>query len=217
MDEITTPAGPPNPTPSHWMIRVLMAVLLAEGVWGLIVSLTRDLLAPFLAQQLGASPQSPLYLGKGVYDFAALFVAILELCFAGIVAAGLNAWVNRGPKAPRVKVVKVRKVVTKPIAPAVAPAPAGPLSILAAPPSTVAPAPTFPPPQSARTSPTPSAPAPVSLPSSPTPEPIPTPAAVVKPPVAPKPAVAQKPAKPQKPKEVYYNIVGEPINPTEDD
>ena len=26
-----------------------------------------------------------------------------------------------------------------------------------------------------------------------------------------------KPAKPKPPKEIYYNIVGEPINPTEDD
>jgi len=35
-------------------------------------------------------------------------------------------------------------------------------------------------------------------------------------PVAPAPPKA-KPAKPKQPKEVYYNIVGEPINPTEDD
>ena len=48
--------------------------------------------------------------------------------------------------------------------------------------------------------------------SPPEPSPQPKPAAPP-PPVPPK----AKPAKPKAPKEVYYNIVGEPINPTEDD
>jgi hypothetical protein len=211
MDEITSPASPSNPVPSHWMIRVLIAVLLAEGIWGLIVSLTRDLLVPFLAQQLGADPQSPLYLGKGVYDFPALFVAILELCFAGIVAAGLNVWVNRGPKAARVRVVQVRKVVAKPASVSVAPAAAGPLSILAAPPLAVAPTP-----QPKPSFPAPPAPVPDAQPS-PVAQPAPPPPVAVQPPAPQKPASPPKPPKPQKPKEVYYNIVGEPINPTEDD
>jgi len=202
------PTNPPSPVPSHWIARVLVAVLLAEGIWGLIVSLTRDLLFPFLAQQVGGDPQSPLYLGKGAYDFPAVWGAVLELCFAGIVAAGVNAWLNRGPRAPRVRVVKVRKVITKAASPSAAPAAAGPLSILAAPAPAAAPTPSTPPPAQAVPTP-PISPAPVSVPSAPVPQ-----QSKPAPPAAVAPA---KPAKPKPPKEVYYNIVGEPINPTEDD
>jgi len=208
MAEISDPVPPP--TASRWVPRVLIAVLLAEGIWGLIVSLTHNLIVPFLAQQMGGDPQSPLYLGKGVYDFPALFVSILELCFAGIVAVALNVWVNRGPKALRVKVVKVRRVAV--------PAPtSGPLSITQAPPPAAARA--VPPTPAA-----PPVPAPAPVASQPAPAPVvpptpqPAPVAVAPPPAQPKPATAPaKPAKPQKPREVYYNIVGEPINPTEDD
>ena len=193
MADTINPTNPPSPVPSHWIARVLIAVLLAEGIWGLIVSLTRDLLVPFLAQQMGADPQSPLYLGKGVYSFPALFVAVLQLCFAGIVAAALNAWVNRGPKAPRVKTIRVRKVLVKQEGPKAPTPAAGPLSITAPPPPAAAPIPA-----AAATGQAPQAP---SAPQ----------------PVAVAPAPAAAPSKPQKPKEVYYNIVGEPINPTEDD
>ena len=193
MAATNTAPTPASPVPSHWIARVLIAVLLAEGIWGLIVSLTRDLLVPFLAQQMGADPQSPLYLGKGMYNFPALFIAVLQLCFAGIVAAALNAWVNRGPKAPRVKTIRVRKVLVKQEG-SKAPAPAaGPLSITAPPPPAAASIPAGP-----ATGQAPQAP------------PVPPSAAVA-------PAPAATPSKPQKPKEVYYNIVGEPINPTEDE
>ena len=208
MDEIPNSAGPPpSSVPSHWIARVLIAILLAEGIWGLIVSLTRDLLVPFLAQQVGGDPQSPLYMGKGAYDFPAVLGAVLELCFAGIVAAGVNAWLNRGPKAPRVRVVKVRKIVTKAASPSVAPAAAGPLSILAAPAPAAAPTPSTPPPLAQPATTPQISPAPVSVPPAPVPsQPKPVPV-----------AAPAKPAKPKPPKEVYYNIVGEPINPTEDD
>jgi len=208
MDEIPNSAGPPpSSVPSHWIARVLIAILLAEGIWGLIVSLTRDLLVPFLAQQVGGDPQSPLYMGKGAYDFPAVLGAVLELCFAGIVAAGVNAWLNRGPKAPRVRVVKVRKIVTKAASPSVAPAAAGPLSILAAPAPAAAPTPSTPPPLAQPATTPQISPAPVSVPPAPVPsQPKPVPV-----------AAPAKPAKPKPPKEVYYNIVGEPINPTEDE
>jgi len=170
----------------------MLAVILAEGLWELIVSLTRNLLVPFMAQQMATDPQSPLYLGKGEFNFPAVFVSVLEFCFAGMVAIFLNLWANRGPKVRRVKIVKVSKTAAQP--------PARPLSI--APPTPPAAAPVQPA---------------VNLP----PPPAPTPAVNVTPvPAQPESVAAPAPPKPEKPKppkEVYYNIVGEPINPTEDD
>ena len=171
-----------NAVPSHWVPRIIIAVLIAEGAWGLIVSLTRGLLVPLMARGLPTDPQSPLYLGKGDFDFSAVFVAFLQFCFAALVAAILNAWVQRGVKVIRVKTV-MRTV----------------------------PASATPAPLSIRSEPKPAAPSPpVVLPPS---EPAIAPRQVA--PTPPQPVAP--PPKPKKPQEVYYNIVGEPINPTEND
>jgi len=198
MGEDAKPSAPGTSVPfsAKTIGLLVVAVVLAEGIWGVIVSLTRNLIVPFLVQQMGADAQSPLYLGKGVYDFAALFVSVLELCFAGFVAVVLSFWVNRRPKAPRVKTVIVRKAAVQA---------SGSLSI----------APTTNPPATQETVPTITPPVQQAPAVS-----VPQPVATVKPAAAPKPAPPvppAKPAKPEPPKEVYYNIVGEPINPTEDE
>ncbi len=190
---------------SRWIARVMMAVILAEGIWGLLVSLTQNLIVPFLARQMGADPQSPLSLGKGNYDFPALFVSVLEFCLAGIVAVILNAWANKGVTPPKIKTVTVRKVV--------APAPSTNLSINPGPVKTAAVSPIATPPVSAT---------PAAATAVPAPAPVlqatvaaqPSPAVPAQAKIAPTPP--PKPAKPKAPKEVYYNIVGEPINPTEE-
>jgi len=133
-----------------------------------------------------------------------VFTALLELCFAGIAAAVLYAWANRGIKVTRVKMVTVKKVA--------GPAASKSLSIAPTPsqaiPTPAAAAPAI---QSAPT------PAVLSAPVRQAPAP-PPPAPVVQPkPVTAAPLPPPKPTKPQSPKEVYYNIVGEPINPTEEE
>jgi hypothetical protein len=209
MDEIPKASSaqlPPQDT-GRWIGRVVVAVILAEAIWGFIVSLTNSLVLPALARIMGGDPQSPLYLGKGDFNVPAIFSSILEVCLSGIVAVILYQWTRSAPRV-RVKAVKVRTVAAKTSMPSIAP-----ISVT---------------------------PPPASVPSVPavTPQPIsvPPPAAVSAPPVqpsaaappittaaqqpspsAPKPAAPAKAEKPKKPREVYYNIVGEPINPTEDD
>jgi hypothetical protein len=187
----TSPESSPS-DPSQWIGRVLIAVLLGEGIWGLIVSLTNNLLLPLLARTMGADVQSPLYLGKGDFNVPALFMSVLELCFAGIVAVILNSWVQRRPKSRRGKSVRLIPIpsdpsVTVPSIPAVVPVQAA---------ASVA-------------SPPPAAPAPSSGQFWAPPEPSPPKAATPPPPA--------KPAKPKPPKEIIYNSVGEPINPTEEE
>jgi hypothetical protein len=133
-----------------WIGRVVIAVILAEGIWGFIVSVTTNLVLPLLARTMGGDVQSPLYLGKGDFNIPGLFTSVLELCFAGIVAVVLNAWLQRKPMATRSKAVRV------------SPIPAQPAALPPSPPSA-------------------------------------------------------KPAKPKPPKEIHYNIVGEPISPTEEE
>jgi len=210
MDEIpkTSPPDWSAVDTGRWIGRVVIAVILAEGIWGFIVSITNNLLLPLLARTMGGDVQSPLYLGKGDFNVPALFTSTLELCFAGIVSVILNSWVQRKPTLMRSKVARVSPVpaqaaATPPRRPAVVPVPAAAVSV-----------------------PTPAT-APVPAPAAPSisaqPPSAPSPGQFWSPPEAarPKPAAAPpppaKPTKPNAPKEVYYNIVGEPINPTEEE
>jgi len=209
MDEIPK-ASSAQPSPQdtgRWIGRVVVAVILAEAIWGFIVSLTKNLILPALARVMGGDPQSPLYLGKGDFNVPAIFSSVLELCLAGIVAVVLYQWSRSAPRI-RVKTVKMRTVAPKTSVPSIAPTPVMP------PPASVPTAPevtaqrvSVPPP--ARVSTPPAQPSAAAAPmASVTQQP--------KPPAT-QPAPPAKPEKPKKPKEVYYNIVGEPINPTEDD
>lgn len=167
-----------------WVLRIALALLLGQAIWGLVASLTSHLIVPLMARVMGNDPSSTLYLGKGEIDVAAVFVSIVELCLAGIVAVIMNSWVQKAPGTMRRSPASVRSLSltgTPTAAAVVDPKPQA------------APAPV-------------SAPPPVPLQAKPVAA---TPAPVV---TAAKPAPPPAPAKPAKPKEVYYNIVGEPIS-----
>jgi hypothetical protein len=224
MDEVPrtlSPESSPVDT-GKWICRVVIAVILAEGIWGFIVSVTNNLVLPVLARTMGGSDiQSPLYLGKGDFNVPALFTAVLELCFAGIAAVILNSLLQRKPKVTRTRAVRVSPIPMQSIAPTQpAPTPSPvvvpvqpSVSVPSSAPTAVTvpvPAPATPAAVPAQTTASPTAPSPGQFWSPPEPPPQPK---VAAPPQAPK----AKPSKPKPPKEVYYNIVGEPINPTEDD
>src|SRR5262249_34590097 len=143
-------------------------------------------------QGMGGDPKSPLYLGNGNIDIPALFVSVLQLCFAGIVAVVFNSMIRKAPKAGRRKS-------------------RGGTSIA---PTALPPRPIVAPPQQATSAQPPAAsqaPAPVAAP------PIasrPATQAVA----PPKPAVAPAPPPkdPGKPKKIVYNLVGDPIPDDED-
>jgi hypothetical protein len=222
MDEVSRTSSSESSTldAGAWIGRVVIAVLLAEAIWGFIVSVTNGLVLPLLARTMGGDVQSPLYLGKGYFNVPALFTAVLELCFAGIAAVILNSFLQRKPRMTRSTQVRLSPI---PVQSAVAAQP----PVQASSPPVVVPvqaAVSIPPPVVAAVrppAPTPVTPtaAPVQATASPAefwspPEPSPQ----LKPPASPLPVPPKaKPAKPKVPKEVYYNIVGEPINPTEDD
>jgi hypothetical protein len=187
----STPQATTNP--ERLVGQLVAAVILAEGIWGFLASLISNVLVPLVVRVMGADPQSPLYLGKGELNIPALFTSGLALCLAGIVFVLLNEWSRRKPGAVRVKMVRVTRKTVQPAA--------GTLSI--SPP----PAPVAAPPQTAA----------APLPAQPTPQAAPVPRAPAPQPAKPTPPPAVAPPKSAKPKEVYYNIVGEPLNPTEND
>jgi hypothetical protein len=190
--DITKAKVPETAPAEKWIPKIIQAVILAEAIWGLIVSLTNNLILPALAGVMGGDPQSPLYLGKGDFNVAAIFSSILQLCLAGIVAVLLNHWSRPGGARVGAKTANLRAAAAK-----------APIS---------------------GNSPSMAMPAPVSAPAAPAVAPHSGPVPPPMPSVAPQPKVAtaqlaapSRPEKPKKPKEVYYNIVGEPINPTEDE
>ncbi|MGA9800504.1 MAG: hypothetical protein WBQ68_15940 [Terriglobales bacterium] len=223
-----------------WIGRLIIAVLLGEAIWGLIVSVMNHVIVPWVGDVMGPSSGLPTSFTQRPYNYPELFVSVFEFCIAGLVAAVLNYILQR-PAARRVKTLKP------------APAAAGPIRVIpqastssarndtAPPPLAFAPAtpPAAAPEQDVRMYPVipsilipaaseapaaPAAPAPGAKPIEENPiearpvavaPPAPvlaTPAAAKPQPPAPKAA----PAKPKKPKNVYYNIVGEPM-PSDDD
>jgi hypothetical protein len=212
-----------------WIGRIIMAVILGEAIWSLIVSVMNNLVVPWLGDVMGPSSGVPTSFSQRPYDYPDLFVSVLELGIAGLVAAVLNYFFER-PRAGRVKPVKriipTAARVVPPAAPAVVPHQATmthatlPLEPVAAPP--VAKPDPVTPPAPVGVAPEPPAPSTPSV----TPPPVARPLALVPPtpPVAPNsvaakplpPAPKAEPAKPKKPKQVYYNIVGEPMPSDED-
>jgi hypothetical protein len=215
MDENKTSAAEAGLNSGKWIGQLVAAVVLAEGIWGLLASVTNNLLVPLLARMMEADPHSPLYLGKGELNFPAVFRSVLAFCFAGIVFVLLRQWSRRRPAQVRVKTVQVTKKVAQqtvgPLSITAAPFTASPVSATPPPVVTTMPTSMAPPAQ-----PAPAEPKPTSQISQPAVTAPPMPAPVQTKP-APPAAPPAKPAKPKPPKEVYYNIVGEPINPTEDD
>lgn len=221
MDEIPRTSESSTLDAGAWIGRVVIAVLVAEAAWGFIVSVTNNLVLPLLARIMGGDVQSPLYLGKGDFNVPALLTAVLELCFAGIAAVILNSFLQRKPRMVRTTSVRVSPIPTQTPAPARAsvvpptPPPVVPVQAAVSVPPPVARVASPPVPSSV----TPSAASTTASPAAPTefwspPEP-PSPPKVAVP--VPPPSPKAKPAKPKPPREVYYNIVGEPMNPTEDD
>jgi hypothetical protein len=227
----------PSEDPRKWIGRILMAVILGEAIWNLIVSLMNNLVVPWMGDLFGQSSGLPTSFTQRPYNYPDLFVSILEFCIAGLVAAIINYFFQR-PRAVRMKPGK-SPVLVPPVEPVrLVPrteAPAAQPQMVAAPATTAQPAQT--PPTLTKSAPTapvvkpdpiiPAAPViaapPKPVPAvAPTPIAKPSPVAPVPPPAAasvakPQPAPPKaEPAKPKKSKEVYYNIVGEPM-PSDDD
>jgi len=223
MDEVPrTPSSESSAVDTgKWIGRVVIAVILAEGIWGFIVSVTNNLVLPVLARTMGGDVQSPLYLGKGDFNVPALFTAVLELCFAGIAAVILNSWLQRKPRVTRSRAVRVSPIPMQSIAPPQPMAPTPSPAVVPVQASVLVPSS----PPMAATVPVPAPVTPVAAPAQTTSPAAPSPGQFWSPPepppqpkvAVPPPPPKAKPAKPKPPKEVYYNIVGEPINPTEDD
>jgi hypothetical protein len=209
MDDTARPSPEPALDAGKWIGRVLIAVILGEGIWGLIVSVTNNLILPFMARIMGTDARSPLSLGNGQFNVPGLFISVLELCFAGIVAVILNSLIQRKPKTTSSKPVKVGPIPVKPAAPSPSPPRVVPVPAAAPAPPPV----TVPIPVSVAASPAPSPPAA----SSASPKEFWSPPESSKPQAAPVPVPpVPKPAKPKPPREILYNSVGEPL-PFDDD
>ena len=238
--------------PRKWIGRIIMAVILGEAIWNLIVSVMNNLVVPWLGDLFGQSSGLPTSFTQRPYNYPDLFVSILEFCIAALVAAIINYFFQR-PRAVRVKTVKsaapiapveslrvvplseaptpqpeaamtpattteptltqpaltqpalTQPALTQATMPVAPPVPvAKPASIIPAPPVIVAPPAPAPP----------VAPAPIAKPLAVAPAAPSVPISAAKP--QPPPPPKAKPAKPTKTKEIYYNIVGEPM-PSDDE
>ena len=198
-----------------WIGRIIMAVILGEAIWSLIVSVMNNLVVPWLGDVMGQSSRLPPSFTQRPYDYPDLFVSILEFGIAATIAVILNYFFQRQ------RVIRVKPVKSPvPVAPArVVPqavtvsntqgTSAVPLPVPVTKPDLLTPA--------APIKVAPAGPAPFVSPVRPVTVAPPAPPIANSPATKPLPT-AQKaePPKLKKPKEAYYNIVGEPV-PSDDD
>jgi len=226
MNQTTKTFTPERADARKWIGRIMMAVILGEAIWNLIVSVMNNLVVPWLGDVMGPSSGVPTSFTQRPYDYPDLFVSVLELCIAGIVAVIVNYLFQR-QMTTRVKSVKT-SVPTGSAKPAqVAPqsAPASAMTGSAVHANSVEPVATSVP----DTQPAPATVTPAALPPSLAipPQPVATP--MERPVVTEALSVGSSPptnpasdaANAETPelkklKEVYYNIVGEPIASDED-
>jgi large-conductance mechanosensitive channel len=234
MDDSVKASTPHRSDTGNWVGRIIVAVILGEAIWNLIVSVMNNLIVPWLGDVMGQSSGLPTSFTQRPYNYPDLFVAVVEFCIAGLVAAVLNYFLQRR-RAGQVTVKRLGSNATvriAPVSPPVAQAPLTEFPIAQVPitqvPSTQTSPPIAPPPASKpilNVPPSPSTPVaatiakPVtvlsSVPSAPNSLATPTQPAS-KPQVAIAPAPKVEPAKPKKPRQVYYNIVGEPVSSDDD-
>ena len=114
----------------NWIGKIIVAVILGEAIWSLIVSLMNNLVVPWLGDVMGQSSGLPTSFTQRPYDYPDLFVSVVEFCIAGLVAAILNHFFQRS-KA-RMKRVQLAAEPIR-IVPAAATATAQPLPAQPAP------------------------------------------------------------------------------------
>ena len=197
MDEAVKTFGSERTEARKWTGRMLMAVILGLAIWNLIVAVMDYVVVPWIGDLMGQSSGLPTSFTQRPYDYPDLFVSVLEFCIAGIVAISINWFFQRPGRPVRVRLVRTSAAAPEATVVLAAPEPPQPVVATAIPPPTP---PVTPPPPPAR--------APVTQVTAHVP-----PAAAKPIPAAPPKA---QPAKPQPPKEVYYNIVGDPLPPDED-
>jgi hypothetical protein len=212
----------------NWVGRIIVAVILGEAIWSLIVSVMNNLVVPWLGDVMGQSSGLPTSFTQRPYNYPDLFVSVVEACLAGVVAAILNHFFQR-PGAGRSRpaksltstaIAEPQRIVpqTPAVSRPVAPQAVGPQAVVSSPPTPAAAAP--PPAKADLGAPSALASMPATV-EKPVPSVAPAPAAaesVAKPTsIAAKPQPQKaEPAKPKKPKAVFYNIVGEPVASDED-
>src|ERR1700745_1738885 len=86
----------------NWIGRIIVAVILGEAIWSLIVSVMNNLVVPWRGDVMGQSSGLPTSFTQRPYSYPDLFVSVVEFCIAGIVAAILNYFFKRA-RAVRMK------------------------------------------------------------------------------------------------------------------
>ncbi|MGC2183386.1 MAG: hypothetical protein WA637_08915, partial [Terriglobales bacterium] len=105
MNETVKPFQSEPTDTRRWIARIIMAVILGEAIWGLIVSLMNNVVVPWLGDVMGQSSGLPTSFTQRPYDYPDLFVSVLEFGVAALVAALLN-YFFQGRTAKTIKTVK---------------------------------------------------------------------------------------------------------------
>ncbi|MGH7867727.1 MAG: hypothetical protein ACREP9_08900, partial [Candidatus Dormibacteraceae bacterium] len=85
MDQPVKPFPYQKADTRRWIGRIIVAVILGEAIWGLIVSIMNNVVVPWLGDVMGQSTGLPTSFTQRPYDYPDLFVSVLEFGVAGLV------------------------------------------------------------------------------------------------------------------------------------
>src|SRR6476646_6023744 len=84
-----------GPDARKWIGRIIIAVILGEAIWSLIVSVMNNVVVPWLGDVVGQSSGLPASFTQRPYDYPDLFVSVVEFCVAALLAVILNSFFQR--------------------------------------------------------------------------------------------------------------------------
>ena len=114
MDQMMKPFSSEGTDTRRWIVRIIMAVILGEAVWGLMVSVMNNVVVPWLGDVMGQSSGLPTSFTQRPYNYPDLFVSILEFGIAALVAAVLN-YFFQGPATKAIRAVKNSAAAVEPV------------------------------------------------------------------------------------------------------
>ena len=114
MDQMMKPFSSEGTDTRRWIVRIIMAVVLGEAIWGLIVSVMNNVVVPWLGDVMGQSSGLPTSFTQRPYNYPDLFVSILEFGIAALVAAVLN-YFFQGPTTKAIRAVKNSAAAVEPV------------------------------------------------------------------------------------------------------
>ena len=96
MDQTMKPFSSEATDTRRWIGRIIMAVILGEAIWGLIVSVMNNVVVPWLGDVMGQSAGLPTSFTQRPYNYPDLFVSVTGVLYCSAGGGGPELFLPGG-------------------------------------------------------------------------------------------------------------------------